>query len=84
MENPFRSLGVVTTGAAHAAGRLELLRQGLYFLLFIFFWLCASLMSRLTLDIMLLQRLGVIGIILILIYSFYLKKFNVELLNLCI
>jgi hypothetical protein len=51
-----------------------LLRQGLYFLLFLFFGLCASLISRLTLDIMLLQRLGVIGIILILIYSLYLKK----------
>jgi hypothetical protein len=39
-ENPFRSLGVVTTGAAHAAGRLELLRQGLYFLLFLFLAVC--------------------------------------------
>jgi hypothetical protein len=34
-------------------------------------------MSRLALDIMLLQRLGVIGIILILIYSLYRK--NVEI-----
>ena len=35
--------------------------------------LCASLMSRLVFDIMLLQRLGVIGIYLILIYSLYQK-----------
>jgi hypothetical protein len=34
---------------------------GFFFPLF-FFWLCASLMSRLALDIMSLQRLGVIDI----------------------
>jgi hypothetical protein len=42
---------------------------------FIFFlWLCASLMSRPVLGISLLQRLGVIDILLILIYSLYKKK----------
>jgi hypothetical protein len=41
---------------------------------FLFFWLCTSLMSRLIQDIMLLQRLGVSGIILVLIYSLYQKK----------
>jgi hypothetical protein len=35
---------------------------------FFFFFLCASLMSRLVLDIMLLQKPDVIGILLILIY----------------
>jgi hypothetical protein len=45
-----------------------------YFLFFI--RLCASLMSRLILDIMLLQRLDVFGIILVLIYSLYQKKYN--------
>jgi hypothetical protein len=39
-----------------------------------FFWLCAYLMSRLALDIMLLQRLGVIDIFMVLIYSLYQKK----------
>ena len=38
------------------------------------FWLCASLMSRVVLDISLLQRLGVIGIFFILIYSLYKVK----------
>ena len=45
-----------------------------YFFVFSSYQLCASLMSRLVLDIMLLQRLGVIGIVLILIYSLYQKK----------
>jgi hypothetical protein len=36
---------------------------------FFFFWLCATLMSRLALDIILLQRPGVIGISSILTYS---------------
>jgi hypothetical protein len=45
-----------------------------FFLLLLFFRLCASLISRLALDIILLQRLGVIGIILILIYSLYRKN----------
>lgn len=49
--------------------------QGL-FLSSSFFWLCASLMSWLALDIMLLLRLGVIGISLILISSLYRKKVN--------
>ena len=39
------------------------------------FWLCASLMSGLDLDVMLLQRPGVIDS-LILIYSLYLKKIS--------
>ena len=43
------------------------------FLFFFFVWLCASLMSWLDLDIMLLQRLGVIDSF-ILIYSLYLNK----------
>jgi hypothetical protein len=43
------------------------------FVLFLFFFcfrLCASFMSRLALVILLLQRLGVIDIVLLLIYSF--------------
>jgi hypothetical protein len=44
----------------------------LFFFSFVF-RLCASLMSRLALDIILLQRLGVFGI-MILIYSLYQKK----------
>jgi hypothetical protein len=48
---------------------------GVFILFYYFiFWLCASLMSRFILDIMLLQRLGVCGIILILINSLYRKK----------
>jgi hypothetical protein len=47
---------------------------GSMFIFILFFWLCAFLMSRLALDIMLLQRLGVFGIILVLIYSLYQKK----------
>jgi hypothetical protein len=46
----------------------------LFSFFFCLFWLCASLISRLALDIMLLQRLDVIGIILILIYFLYRKK----------
>jgi hypothetical protein len=46
------------------------------FFFFFSFWLCASLVSRLAPDIMLLQRLGVIGINLILIYSLYRKKYR--------
>ena len=52
------------------------LRRGLcfIFLSFLFFsWLCASWMSF---DILLMQRLGVIGISSILIYSLYQKKGN--------
>jgi hypothetical protein len=41
---------------------------------FFVFWLCASVMSRLALDILLLQRLSVICIFLILIYSLYRKN----------
>jgi hypothetical protein len=46
-----------------------------YFVSSFIFWLCVSLMSRIDLDIMLLQILGVIGIIFILyiIYSLYKK-----------
>jgi hypothetical protein len=36
--------------------------------------LCASLMSRLALNIMLLQRLGIFCIVLILIYFLYQKR----------
>jgi hypothetical protein len=69
--------GVVITGGA-------MLRQvsdcfdGVFMLLFFSFVyrLCASLMSRLVLVIMLLQRPGVIGILLILIYSLYRKNMH--------
>jgi hypothetical protein len=54
--------------------KLYLLWRGLYFLYFYLFWLCVSLIYRLDLDIILLQRPGVIGIILILIYFLYKKK----------
>ena len=75
LKNPFRSLRVAITGGALAAVSLSLFRRGLcFFSLLIFFWLCASVMSRLALDIMLLQRQDVIGIILILIYSICRKK----------
>ena len=75
LENPFRSLRVAITGGALAAVSLSLFRRGLcFFFSSYFFWLCASMMSRLALDIMLLQRLGVIGIILILIYYPLSKK----------
>ena len=75
LKNPFRCLRVAITGGALAAVSLSLFRRGLcFFSLLIFFWLCASVMSRLALDIILLQRLGVIGIILKLIYSPLLKK----------
>ena len=74
LENPFRSLRVAITGGALAAVSLSLFRRGLCFFFLFVFWLCASVMSRLALDIILLQRLGVIGIILILIYFLYRKK----------
>jgi hypothetical protein len=50
--------------------------DGVFMLLFFSFVyrLCASLMSRLVPVIMLLQRPGVIGILLILIYSLYRKE----------
>ena len=52
----------------------------LIFSLFYFFsWLCASLMSF---DILLVQRLGVIGIFAILIYSLYIIFFHAEGMNL--
>jgi hypothetical protein len=66
-----RIIGVVTT-----AGVLlrvsDCFDGGSSFFFVFFFWLCASLISRFSQDIKLLQRLGVIGIILVLIYS--LKK----------
>ena len=40
----------------------------------LFFFMSTSLMSRLALNIMLLQRSGIIDICLILIYSLYEKK----------
>jgi hypothetical protein len=64
-------LGVVFGGGfglAAASGRL--LWQGLFFS----FWLCASLMPQQVIGGMLVQRLGVIGIFLILIYSLYQKN----------
>jgi hypothetical protein len=63
LEYLFRSIGVIATDGALAVVSLCLLQRG--FFLF-FFCLCVSLMSRLALDIMLLHRLSVIGIILIL------------------
>jgi hypothetical protein len=45
-----------------------------FLFLFSFFWLCATLMPWLVIDIMLLQRLDVIGMFLILIYYLYQKK----------
>jgi hypothetical protein len=45
-------------------------------------WLCASLMSRLVLDIMLLQRLRVIGIFLILICLYQRWEDNVASISL--
>jgi hypothetical protein len=63
----------------------SLLASAGFFLLlsfsFIFFRLYASLMSRLALDIMLLQRLNIIGIILILIYSLYWFLINYRQMN---
>jgi hypothetical protein len=55
-------------GSAHAMGSF------FYFYSYFLFWLCTFLISRLALDTKLLQRLGVIDIILILIYYFYRKK----------
>jgi hypothetical protein len=46
----------------------------LFFLFLWFFRLCTSLMSKFIRDIMFLQRLGVIGIFLIVIYFLYWKK----------
>jgi hypothetical protein len=54
---------------------------GTFCFLFFYFWLCVSLISKLASDIILLQRLSVIGIILVLIYIPFIKK-N-ELLRLC-
>jgi hypothetical protein len=75
MENHFLSLCVVTTGSC-CCGSLVTLTETLFSFPFSFFvfWLCASVMSRLAPDILLLQRLGVICIFLILIYSLYRKK----------
>jgi hypothetical protein len=74
LENLFRSLGVVTTGGALTVMSLYIFRRGLFFPFFFFFGLCASLISRFALDVMLLQRLDVFSIILVLIYSLYRKK----------
>jgi hypothetical protein len=75
------SRGVVITCGAIAAASLWLIDGVFVLLLFIYFWLCASLMSRLVLVIMLLQRLGVIYIILVLIYSHYQKKRQLLILH---
>jgi hypothetical protein len=73
LENLFQSLGVITTGGATAVSPC-MFRQVFYFLFIFCFWLCASLMSRFSLGVLLLQRLDVFGIILILIYFLYQKK----------
>jgi hypothetical protein len=75
LEYLIRSIGVLITCCALVVASLRLFRGDfVFFFVLLFFWLCASLMSRLAQDIMLLQRLGVIGIILVLIYSLYRKK----------
>jgi hypothetical protein len=72
LENLFRNLGVVTTSGALTVVSLCIFRRGLFFFLFFFFFrLCASLISRFALDVILLQRLSVFSIILVLIYSLY-------------
>jgi hypothetical protein len=50
LENLFRSQGVVTTSCDFVVASLVFV--------FSFFGLCASMIARLALDIMLLQRLG--------------------------
>lgn len=68
LENLFQSLGIVI-GACLFMLLQDLSFQQVFLFLFIFcyfpFLLCASLMSRLVLDVILLQKLGVFGIILL-------------------
>jgi hypothetical protein len=75
-----RSL-LVATGGVLAIASLWLFQWGLllsFSFLFMFFRLCASLISKLDLDIMLLQRLIVIDILLVLIYFVYRKKISLQ------
>jgi hypothetical protein len=74
LEKLFRSQGVKTTGCAIAVAR-PFASARLSSSSFVF-RLCASLISRLSLVIMVLQRLSVIDIFLILIYYLYKKGGN--------
>jgi hypothetical protein len=83
LENLSRSFGVTNGGGLFLLLRVSNHFDGVffyfilfYFILFSLFWPCASLMSRLALHIILLQRLNVIDIIVILIYFLYRKRLN--------
>jgi hypothetical protein len=74
LENLFQSLGVVTIGHSCCCKSFDYFGGDFVLFFLLLFWLCAFLVSRLDLDIMLLQRLGVLIIILVLRYSLYQKK----------
>jgi hypothetical protein len=69
LEKCFRSRAIVTTDGAFVVESLVVSTGFLFSYFSLFCGLCASLMSRFSLVITLLHRLGVINIILILIYS---------------